>query len=331
MAKLLAPALQPVARLARPRLTVIRSGGLGDTILLLPALQWLRARLPGARLTLVGSAWAAALRPLVPWPLAVVPFDAPALARLFGDDTAQAGTLLPAADAVILYTADPRSAFVQNVVRASACPVIVRPVVPPGGRHAAVHFLEAVAGAALAVGEFDAPALSVADDLRAWGQAWLEARLGRGVEPVAVHPGSGGRRKCWPPGRFAELVARLGAPALLIEGAADAEATCAVRAALPARLPLAVARGLRVAELAAVLRGSPRFVGNDSGVTHLAAALGLPTLAIFGPTDPGTWAPLGARAAVVSPDRGAGWPPVEDVLRGMAALAPAPLPGDVGQ
>ena len=53
--------------------------------------------------------------------------------------------------------------------------------------------------------------------------------------------------------------------------------------------------------LAAILRSARLFLGNDSGPTHLAAQLGVRTVAFFGPTDPGLWAPIGPGASVVAP------------------------------
>jgi hypothetical protein len=61
--------------------------------------------------------------------------------------------------------------------------------------------------------------------------------------------------------------------------------------------------GLSLPQVAALLRGSGRYLGNDSGISHLAAALGVPTVAVFGPSDPRTWAPRGARVAVVHAPR----------------------------
>ncbi len=59
------------------------------------------------------------------------------------------------------------------------------------------------------------------------------------------------------------------------------------------------------------------YVGNDSGPSHLAAALGVPTLAVFGPTDPGSWRPLGVDVEVVrgpAGEAGGRWPSVAEVL-----------------
>src|SRR5262249_20068677 len=129
---------------------------------------------------------------------------------------------------------------------------------------------------------------------RAAARPWRE-RLGERF--VAVHPGSGSPAKNWPARRFADLAAALGGgrPWLLVEGPADEEAATIVR-----RVPGAVvARGLAPRVLGAVLAAADLYGGNDSGVTHLAAAWGAPTLALFGPTDPDVWSPLGERVQIV--------------------------------
>jgi ADP-heptose:LPS heptosyltransferase len=85
---------------------------------------------------------------------------------------------------------------------------------------------------------------------------------------------------------------------LLLAGPQDGEVTAAVLSAGGAE-PLPEARDLAVGELAALLARCSGYVGNDSGVTHLAGLLGIPTLALFGPTDPARWAPLAPRVRVV--------------------------------
>ena len=62
----------------------------------------------------------------------------------------------------------------------------------------------------------------------------------------------------------------------------------------------AIARGMELKKVAALLSLCDVFLGNDSGLTHLAAAVGVETVALFGPTDPGEWAPRGRRVTVVS-------------------------------
>lgn len=136
---------------------------------------------------------------------------------------------------------------------------------------------------------------------------------------LALHPGSGSPAKNWPVVRFAELVrvrAR-GVPWLLVSGPADDEVSRPL-----AGLPGAVrATNLPVRVLGALLSRAALYVGNDSGVTHLAAASGAPTLALFGPTDPATWSPVGPRVEVVaSPDGTMEGVGVEAVLEAMKRL-----------
>jgi ADP-heptose:LPS heptosyltransferase len=60
-----------------------------------------------------------------------------------------------------------------------------------------------------------------------------------------------------------------------------------------------LAKGLSLLQLASVMEGCGFFIGNDSGISHIAAALGIPTLVIFGPTDPKVWSPRGKKVFVV--------------------------------
>jgi ADP-heptose:LPS heptosyltransferase len=85
--------------------------------------------------------------------------------------------------------------------------------------------------------------------------------------------------------------------------------------------------GVSVPHLAAVLAESRGYFGNDSGVSHLAAALGVPTVAVFGPTDPAVWAPLGPEVSVVAPRGDAPWPTVDDVLIALRKLLGDGTPG----
>jgi ADP-heptose:LPS heptosyltransferase len=127
---------------------------------------------------------------------------------------------------------------------------------------------------------------------------------------LAIHPGSGSPSKNWPAQRFASFVQarESAAPWLLVIGPGDEEATSPL-AALPGAVPV---RDLPLRPLGALLSQAALYLGNDSGITHLAAAAGAPTLALFGPTDPTTWSPLGPHVEVLrSPDAT------------MSALAPA--------
>ncbi|MGA2977403.1 MAG: glycosyltransferase family 9 protein [Spirochaetia bacterium] len=111
---------------------------------------------------------------------------------------------------------------------------------------------------------------------------------------VSVHPGSGSALKNWPRERFSELCRRLsreGESVAWITGPAEADGAA----------PQGVRewRGFSLPVLAALLARSKVYIGNDSGVTHLAAAAGCPTIALFGASDPRVWAPRGSVVRVI--------------------------------
>jgi len=195
--------------------------------------------------------------------------------------------------AVIAYTAS--ADLLRGLTRAASSAELVAhpPLPPPSGPHAADWLVQAITKLATTP-VLSAPTFvaSAAETERA--QPWLD-RLGTGF--LAVHPGSGAPRKNWPADRFVALAERLtaGRPFLLVEGPADEHAV-----APASRLPSAVrARDLPPRVLGAVLARAGLYVGNDSGVSHLSAAWGAPVLALFGPTDPAQWAPVGPRVRVL--------------------------------
>jgi len=133
---------------------------------------------------------------------------------------------------------------------------------------------------------------------------WRLLSLEAGVPVAAVHPGSGGAWKCWPVERFVEAVDRLmasGCSVVLIQGPSDDAVVANVLSAVRGTRP-PVAADLAVDELAAFLCLCSAYLGNDSGVTHLAAAAGVPTVALFGPTDPAVWGPRGRRVTLLAPE-----------------------------
>jgi hypothetical protein len=116
-------------------------------------------------------------------------------------------------------------------------------------------------------------------------------------EEILVHPGSGSSRKNWPPERFAAVIRALGQPARLIVGEADAQSAATVEASLGQSVAKLHHPPLEV--LARHLAGCQAYLGNDSGVSHLAGLVGARTVALFGPTPAAVWHPLGPRVKVL--------------------------------
>ena len=141
----------------------------------------------------------------------------------------------------------------------------------------------------------------LAGDIAEAGQALARLGLDK-AHVVLLFPGSGSAEKNWPAEKFAALASALPPPlrALVVLGPAE-------RAIESVLMPLLAARGIAwlggqpLGTIAGLAHLAAGFVGNDSGGSHLAAASGAPGVAIFGPTDPDRWRPLGRVRVVRSP------------------------------
>jgi heptosyltransferase-3 len=320
-----------------PRILVLRGGAIGDFILTLPALQALRERWPRAYVELVGYPHVAELARLGGLADRVASLDAAHVSRWFSlhpeIPPAQAEHVR-SFDFVLSYLYDPEDIVRRNLLNAGARQVLYgTPLVH--GSHACDFLCRPLAELAIF------PEAPLVPRLRL-SQAHVEAgrqRLGtRGARAFVLHPGSGGAKKNWPLDRFVALADRVRAAGLAapryVLGEADEELRTKLAAA---GLGESLLTGLTLAELAGVLAAASAFVGNDSGVAHLAAALGVPTVAVYGPTDPAVWGVRGDRARCVQdPGRGenawASLPAsaVEAELRSITAKSWGPPPAPTG-
>ena len=163
-----------------------------------------------------------------------------------------------------------------------------------------------------------------------WTAPQDEARAAALLPPgglIVLAPTANWTGKIWPPDRFIELGKALlagplaGAAIAVMAGPGGMERDLAapVLAAFPGAIDLA--GNLSLPEAAACLKRASLFIGNDSGLMHLAAAAGAPTLGLFGPTPAEEYAPAGNRAAAtVSPDRTMAGLPVAQVLEAATRL-----------
>ncbi|MFM1871521.1 MAG: hypothetical protein RL398_943, partial [Planctomycetota bacterium] len=132
---------------------------------------------------------------------------------------------------------------------------------------------------------------------------WLQ--VPRGVDrpgPIVLAPGSGGRHKCWPQSHWLALAAGLAGDVAVVVGPTEMERDDPRRWPWPSAVTFVAE--VTAVQLADVLARARAFVGNDSGTTHLAATLGVPTVAFFGPTDPAVWAPVGPHVHVLRASSG---------------------------
>lgn len=256
------------------RILVLRGGALGDFIVTLPALARLRRRWPDARIELAGNATAAVLgREAGLLDLVHAQHEA-RWSALFADTPLPPdfARWLAAFDLVVNLWPDPDGQLAHHFPRHAGQRFLTAPALPAQAP-AAAHYSAALDPLGLE------PAPNVFS-LR------TPPSLPPPNRPIAVHPGSGSPRKNWPADRWRQLIAQLPPPLSLVVG--EAEPAVWREFNSPGVTVLA---NLSLSRLADHLATARLFVGHDSGVSHLAAACGTPSVLLFGPTDPAVWAP----------------------------------------
>ena len=306
------------------KILVIRGGAIGDFVLTLPALRLIRETLPEAHLEVLGY------RPMVD--LAKVAGYADAVRSI--DYAPMAGFFAPGSDldedlkeyfssfsVVVSYLYDPNAYFRGNLDRAGVSTIVQCPyVVDEQAGHAARQLAAPLEGLAMFLDE--------------GGEAAHIPCRRVGGGPLAWHPGSGSPRKNWPLERWIETFKILGVDELvLISGEAEEERLEEIRVALEqAGVRYRPAHGLDFESLIDELGQVRLFLGHDSGVSHLAAACGVPAVLVFGPTDPGVWAPANGEVEVVRAPGGDLAELEPQMLAGAVRTLPAylPSPGSSG-
>ncbi|MBM4148555.1 MAG: glycosyltransferase family 9 protein [Lentisphaerae bacterium] len=279
---------------------VLRGGALGDFILAMPVLSALRTDAPGSRVCVAGYMPQARLA--VEGGLAdeAVSLDEASFARLFAVDagfSTRERAWFAGFDTAISFLRDPDGVVVRNLKGLGVRRVLSRDPLPPTGTHAADHL------AAVLRELGGAPPRPAIPAFKLRSRDGASEGVGRPVVPetaVVLHPGSGSARKNWPIESFVAVAGVLhragaGSPVFLF-GEADGAALGRYRAM---SAPWPVLAGLDVLEVSRLLSECCAYVGNDSGVTHLAAALGCNCVAVFGPTNPSEWGPRGDNVRLI--------------------------------
>ena len=275
------------------KVLLIRGGAIGDFVLTLPVLAALREHWPQTRLEVLGCSHIAQLAVAGGLAAAVRSIEAPSLAGFF----APKGSLEQGwkdyfgSFAVILsYLYDPEGTFQENVARCSRGQFMAGPHRPDerAGLHATACFLRPLERLAI----FDADPVP---------RLPLSAPRDPG-KLLAAHPGSGGEKKNWPETKWSELLAEIlrttDRNLLLVGGEAERGRVERLADALP-RERVQLANSLPLPELARRLAGCGAFIGHDSGISHLAASVGLPSLLLWGETPEAVWRPLGQRIEIL--------------------------------
>lgn len=292
-------------------LAVFRALQLGDLLCAVPALRALRSALPGARITLVGLPWAEQF--------------ARRFARYVDDFVAFPGhpdlpEQPPQAERFPAFAKEMRARRFDLALQMHGDGRISNRIVQGFGARAVAGFSPAREAAAdprrflpypdggpdplrlLALAAFlGAPAAGseLEFPLASGDEAELAASgLAAGLVPggyVCIHPGARFRDKCWPPHCFAAVADRLAAEFCLAPVLTGSPQEADLAQAVAARMrtsALNAAGPLSLGAMAALMRRARLLVCNDTGVSHIAAGLRLPSVVVFNRADPGRWSPL---------------------------------------
>ena len=283
------------------RVLVLIRGALGDTLMTLPFLAALPGRFGAEVISLVGNPAPLRLLANQPFIAVVRDQDRAEWAGLYADPPEvptrlkhfirnhQAGVVLSRS------TDDPAS---RGLEKLGLSEVLTVPVRPP--ENAPVHVVDHLFAAAkikpldrqILIKPTETGLREASDILDGHGlkeRPWL-----------VVHPGSGGKMKNMPLDNWLHLAREIekarGLKALFLLGPAEEDL-----AAVLASSKTLMVQDPSISTLAGLISLSRAYLGHDSGVTHLAAQLGTPTLAVFGPSDPVQWAPRGPRVRILAP------------------------------
>lgn len=293
------------------KLLIRATNWVGDAIMALPALRAVRSRFPEAQITILARPYVAAIykNQQVCDEMMLVDYKSDMVNELRAHKFDAALLLQNAFEAAwfawragiperVGYARDGRSLLLTKAV----------PVPEPGEipAHEQYYYLELLrrAGWLDSLPSESFIQLIVPDENRKHAAEFLHSA---GARPdgfrIAVGAGASyGSAKCWPPDRFAELAnrlqAQLGAEVILFGTPSEATVSLAIAAGMRTP-PIDLTGKTSIVDLPAVLSQCHLFIGNDSGAMHVAAAVGLPVVAIFGPTDPLGTAPVTPRCSIV--------------------------------
>ena len=275
-----------------PRVLVIFPGALGDLICFVPALRALERRHRGAVIELMAREELGRFSTGRIGVARAHSIDRREVALLFAESGADARGFFGAFQRIYSFFASGNRSFREALAIASDAELSFHPFRPDRAGHVAAAYLHALGEP---VDSLECRVQVLPQDLAAAARRLSDHGLTAGRFALLL-PGSGSAQKNWPAVKFAELARRLKPRVAAAIALGPAEAGLASSFA---ETGCAILTGMDLGELAGIAAGASLFVGNDSGVSHLAAAAGAPGIALFGPTDPARWRPLSQSVRVL--------------------------------
>jgi heptosyltransferase-3 len=300
------------------RAVILQPGALGDCILTLPLVKVLKEVLNLGAVDIIGHTEYIGVFPGRSCVDGVRSLDSTDLHRLFVEpakfDLSDWDPLIntfAAYNWIVTFLGEPGSNFEQNLIFTANCShsaEVITLSLKPGSdrRHIAEFYLRQFARQGGLAPEqtktdLDKVLIRVTEADRYCGVELLD-QTGIDVSKrlVVIHPGSGGQRKCWHLENFIAIARDIrarGHEVLFLLGPAEVERMHSAEETRIRSIARRVSH-LSLTQVVGILSCADAFVGNDSGVTHLAAGIGLRTFVLFGPTDPGTYKPIGPAVTV---------------------------------
>lgn len=287
------------------KILFIRGGAVGDFILTLPAIQLVREQLPEAQVEVLGYPPITRLAEAAGLADATRSIEYGPLSGFFMPNAVLAPDLMDYFESfsvVISYLYDPDGFFEGNLSRSGVDTLYRGPYrideTGDSPTPAASQLAEPLENLALYL-EQPHVTLQFDEKSRGMAESFLKGAevTSESIRWVALHPGSGSPRKNWSFEGWIEVTRTLHAEEpdtrFLISSGEAEEQTVAEFLQLmdQAGLPYLHASHLELSVLGSLLQRAELFLGHDSGISHLAAACGVPTVLLFGPTDPTIWAP----------------------------------------
>jgi len=287
------------------RILVIRGGAIGDFVLTLPAIKLLRDRFPRAHLEILGPKHIAVLAQKRFYADEVRSIESASLAKFFAKDAELPSSLVAyfaGFDFILSYLYDPDKIFEANVRKTGAANFLAGPAKLDNSDHATRQLARPLTTLGLVLADSAARIFPTETDR----ESIQHFRRSDGQKiVVAIHLGSGSETKNWPIEnwtRLGDILLSKGHRLLVVAGEADGDRTEKLKAVWRGK-PVQFAENLPLPQLAALLEGV-LFVGHDSGISHIAAAVDARCILLFGWTDPAIWAPANENVTVLRAPEG---------------------------
>jgi ADP-heptose:LPS heptosyltransferase len=287
------------------KILIIHQGAIGDLILSLPAITAIREYFPHLSFHIMGHPSRLELLPVETEQ--IVSIDMPGLFSFYTtkpDPSEELKQYLRQFEKVVIFGMKSEDVLVKSFKMIGVQDVLTIETFPDRNIHVIDHQATVLSSAGIEVKDRTHRINIERKNARLADEELLRHNLVETNDRIIfLHPGSGSMKKSWSPVRFALLAQylqdALHITIVIIEGPADgAQVEEFYRHFNGGSAVRIVSPPLRT--LAALLKRGKCFAGNDSGITHLSAAVGTPTVALFGPTDPGVWGPRGGNVHIIT-------------------------------